>query len=343
MNSSDRTKLPRNEAKQVVTGGFGMLGSNLVSKMAGDGYQVVVIDNDFRGMKKHALALWDEHGVTDRIRLIEADIREVAMTPDQHPDLDGAGCLIHLADVVAGIGYVFGNQYKILHENIEIDRAAFELASALQVSKLIYASTACAFNQTKQRSLDSRISIKSDLYPAYPESTYGWAKTVGDISLENLAPDLGIAKTTIFFHNLIGTPCDFWSEKSQFLPAISKRAVDVLQEESPSLTVWGSGKQGRALVPVPLAVAAIEHAVRNPSRYYHVGPEFCTSVLEVAQLVTRNLGRDYLIEFDTTKPEGDIGRSVDPDEECKVPGMEISQQDVEAAIGETVKWISDRS
>lgn len=343
MTAPNGTNVLQTAQNILVSGGFGMLGSNLASRLAAAGHEVTVIDSNYRGMKDHALALWDANDVTARIRVIEADIRDVERSPGMRAELEGASCFIHLADVVAGIGYVFGNQYKILHENIEIDRAAFEVASGLGVAKLIYASTACAFNQDRQRSLDSKISIQSDLYPAYPESTYGWAKTVGDISLENLAPDMGIEKTTIFFHNLIGTPCDFWSEKSQFLPAISKRAIEAQEAESPALTVWGSGKQGRALVPVPVAAAAIEYAISNPSRYLHVGPEFCTSILEVAQLVTQQLARDFRIEFDTTKPEGDVGRSVDPGEKYKVPDLEISQQDIEVEIRNTVDWISRRS
>lgn len=325
--------------KFVVTGGYGMLGSNLVTRLAKMGHEVVVIDNDIRGMEAYARSMWSELHVGNQITVVEQDIREAVGSDAAIALAKGASGFVHLADIVAGIGYVFGNQYDILHQNISIDKAALEFAMSAGLSRLIYASTACAFNQERQRTIDSKISIANDLYPAFPESTYGWAKAIGDISLENLTSDRELQKTTIFFHNLLGTPCDYWSAKAQVVPAISKRAVDSSGDESPSLVVWGSGQQGRAFVPVQKAVDAIIHAINEPQRYYHVGPEFCTTILEASQEIVALLGDRHTIEFDRTKPEGDLGRAVDPSEDCKVPGVQISKKDIALEIRKTVEWV----
>ena len=44
---------PKNKYKILVTGGAGMIGSNLVKKLVDDGHNVFVADNLWRGKKEY--------------------------------------------------------------------------------------------------------------------------------------------------------------------------------------------------------------------------------------------------------------------------------------------------
>ena len=46
---------PKNKYKILVTGGAGMIGSNLVKKLVDDGHNVFVADNLWRGKKEYLL------------------------------------------------------------------------------------------------------------------------------------------------------------------------------------------------------------------------------------------------------------------------------------------------
>ncbi|WP_420590285.1 NAD-dependent epimerase/dehydratase family protein [Bacterioplanoides sp.] len=322
----------------VVTGGLGMLGSNLVNASFSRFDSITVIDSNIRGMKDYAINLWGEN----KYDLIEEDVREISKdNVDKLLSKHGDIYFVHLADVVAGIGYVFNNQFSILEENTSIDIAAFKLSKMIDASKVLYASTACVFNQASQRSLDAKVSISKDLFPANPESTYGWAKLFGELALFNLydeADNVGV----IYFHNLIGTPCDFWSERSQMLPSIVNRLLSLPDDEPKVLTVWGSGKQGRALVPVQLAVESILNtlSLEKIQKRNQVGPEFCTSIREVAEILLSKTDGKYVLDFDLTKPEGDIGRSVAAGESRLV--AKITMDDIRQVIGDVYLWVKER-
>ncbi len=321
----------------VVTGGYGMLGSNLVKESLGRYSKVIVIDSDVRGMKKYAHMLWGEAD----LHIFERDIRNLTLSEIENiRSLIGNENLyfVHLADIVAGIGYVFSNQFSVLDENTSIDMASFKLAKKLGASKVIYASTACVFNQNSQRSIESKVSMSRDLYPAYPESTYGWAKLYGELALFNLF-DEDDDVAVIYFHNLIGFPCDFASNKSQMLPGLINRLIRLKADDDKQLLVWGSGNQGRALVPVSVAVSAITTLLSQTKmvRRNHVGPRFCTSVKAIASHLLTLMPDGYSLKFDETKPEGDIGRSVADDEDLIVD--EIYLDDILHTINATFTWI----
>ena len=140
----------------IVTGGLGMLGSNLVNASFDLFDKITVIDSNIRGMKQYALELWGANNVN----LINQDLRYLSEEAINNlKNSEDVIYFVHLADVVAGIGYVFNNQFSILEENTSIDIAAFKLSKLLEADKVLYASTACVFNQNSQRSIESKISI----------------------------------------------------------------------------------------------------------------------------------------------------------------------------------------
>ena len=91
----------------MVTGGAGMIGSNLVKRLVKTGCRVSVVDNLWRGKKEYLL---DDGGkpVIDMDRDFHETDLSIPGAVD--PLLEGVDYVIHLADIVAGIGYVFNNQ-----------------------------------------------------------------------------------------------------------------------------------------------------------------------------------------------------------------------------------------
>ena len=331
----------------IITGGFGMVGSNLVFSTFHHFDRIVIIDSNVRGMKSKSQQFLSQKlgkDYTDKVFVIESDVR--SLSSDEVNELIlGEAYFVHLADIVAGIGYVFNNQYHILTENVTIDVAAFELALAVNVKKVVYASTACVFNQNSQRSIDSKVSIEKDLFPSFPESTYGWAKLYGELAMINLFEGKNISHDVIYFHNMVGYPCDYWSDKTQVIPSICKRILDneyVNQENK--LSVWGSGNQGRALVPVHMATDFVTNNLLQINqddglRRMQYGPDFCTSVGEMATKLNDISDFNQEIVFDKTKPEGDIGRSV---AEQDLPfGALVLQTDIDNALLNTFNWIKE--
>jgi len=87
-------------AHVLVTGGAGMIGSNLVKRLVAEGHRVSVADNLWRGRRENLL---DGRGrpVIDLER--DLHVVDLAVPGVADPLFEKAACVFHLADVVAGI------------------------------------------------------------------------------------------------------------------------------------------------------------------------------------------------------------------------------------------------
>ena len=88
----------------LVTGGAGMIGSNLVKRLAGQGHSVCVVDNLWRGRRSY---LRDDSGKAAIDLDRDLHVRDLSLAGQLDDLLPGVDRVYHLADIVAGIGYVF--------------------------------------------------------------------------------------------------------------------------------------------------------------------------------------------------------------------------------------------
>ncbi|MFN3643625.1 MAG: NAD-dependent epimerase/dehydratase family protein [Gemmobacter sp.] len=289
----------------LVTGGAGMIGAALVRRLLAEGMRVTVVDNLWRGRREWLAAA----GLDLERAFHEADLARPGVLD---PLLPGVDYVFHLADVVAGIGYVFANQGFILRQNLLINtHVVASVAQARHLKGYIYVGTACSFPQGKQTGPDAPPLREGDLFPADPESAYGWSKLMGQIEAGLMAAETGIPVALPILHNVYGAPCDFSRERSQVIPALVRRAIEYPAEGD--FTVWGNGAQGRAFVHVDDVVEGLMAAMTRGLGQgpIQIGPDRCTTIREVAETVVNVSGKNIDIRYDTTRPMGDLGRCAD--------------------------------
>lgn len=236
----------------MVTGGCGMIGSNLVKRLVKEGWDVYVADNLWRGKIEN---LNDENGKP----VIDLDThffkKDLSIYEEAESVVGITDYVVHLADIVAGIDYVFSNQGELFRVNNLINSNLFAACrkAGKEKIKLLYVGTVCSFPLTRQNMLNPEPLHEDELFPAMPESAYGWSKLMGQLEIGYLEKETGIPCCTLMFHNVYGTPTDF-GERSQVIPALIRKAVNYPKEE---FVVWGSGEQGRAFIHVNDIVNAL--------------------------------------------------------------------------------------
>lgn len=292
--------------KICVTGGAGMIGSNLVKRLVADQHEVKVIDNLWRG-KMVNLEVNGKYLINLKNDFFNIDLNNPANIPTVEKIIGNVDVVIHLADIVAGIGYVFNKQYEIFTLNNSINTNLFRAASNTNIKKLIYVGTACSFPLELQKGLDSVLN-DGDLFPANPESAYGWSKLIGQLELRYLAEIVPFEINTLMFHNVYGPNCEYEGERTQVIPSLINRIIET--KDGDTIEVWGSGNQGRAFVYVDDIVEAINKTIHktNLPEYMQIGPNYCTSIKELVETLIEISGKKINIHFDITKPEGDKGR-----------------------------------
>ncbi|WP_449039735.1 NAD-dependent epimerase/dehydratase family protein [Parabacteroides goldsteinii] len=323
-------------SKILVTGGCGMIGSNLVKRLVKEGHEVTIIDNLWRGKKEY---LNDKDGIP----VIDMDTHffnlDLSINEGIDEIVEQNEYVIHLADIVAGIDYVFSNQGDLFRLNNLINTNLFHSvrkAGKDKVKGLIYVGTACSYPLTRQNSLDVIPLKEEELFPALPESAYGWSKLMGQLEIGFLEKETGIPCCTLQFHNVYGSPCDY-GQRSQVIPALIRKAINYPNEE---FNVWGSGKQGRAFIHVDDIVDALVLALEKGwgHDWIQIGPSVCTSIREIAEAVIRISGKDITPFYDTTKPEGDKARSADYSKAKEILGWE-PKVSLEDGLKQQYDWV----
>jgi nucleoside-diphosphate-sugar epimerase len=323
----------------LVTGGCGMIGSNLVKRLVKEKNEVYVIDNLWRGKLEY---LNDERGnpvINTDTHFFNIDLSVADQTDNIVPEVD---YVVHLADIVAGIDYVFSNQGDLFRMNNLINSNmihACRKAGKERLKGFVYVGTVCSFPATRQDSLNVVPLKEEELFPALPESGYGWSKLVGQIETGFLEKETGIPCSILMFHNVYGSPCDY-GERSQVIPALIRKAVRYPEE---AFHVWGSGRQGRAFVHVDDVVNALCQTLDKGlgQGVIQIGPPVCTSIREIAELIVKISGKDIRIFYDTTKPEGDKARCADYSKAQRILGWE-PQVSLEKGLKQQFNWVKQQ-
>ena len=321
----------------LVTGGCGMIGSNLVKRLVKDGgWDVYVVDNLWRGKVEY---LNDENGNPVIDLNTHFYKKDLAVYEEAAEVVGKTDYIVHLADIVAGIDYVFKNQGELFRINNLINSNLFDCcrkAGKEKIKGLIYVGTVCSFPLTRQNTLNPEPLREEELFPALPESAYGWSKLMGQLEIGYLEQETGIPCCTLMFHNVYGTPTDY-GERSQVIPALMRKAINYPNEK---MSVWGSGEQGRAFIHVNDIVEALVLALEKGwgQGYIQIGPSHCTSIKEIAEKIVKISGKDMVPEYDITKPEGDKARCADYSKAKSVLGWEPTVS-LEDGLKESYEWI----
>lgn len=315
-----------------------MIGSNLVRRLVKEGWDVSVVDNLWRGKVEY---LYDEDGKA----LIDLDRKFYKLDlcdPGACESVIGkTDYIVHLAARVAGIEYVFENQGDIFRINNLINSNVFHAARKAgrdKIKGLIYVGTACSFPYTRQNTPDPEPLREDELFPAYPESAYGWSKLMGLLEAGYLEKETGIPCCTLILHNAYGTPTDY-GDRSQVIPALIRKAVNFPNEE---YIVMGNGEQERAFIHVDDIIDALVLALDKGwgEGCIQIGPSYCTSIKKVAETIISISGKKIDPCFDTSKPEGNKARCADYSKAGKILGWE-PKVGLEEGLGRCYKWIEN--
>jgi len=324
----------KNELNKIfITGVAGMIGSNLARKILKSGHAVVGIDNLWRGTLDNISDLMEHENFSFR----KADI---ISDTDWFSDMKHEDTIIHVADIVAGIGYVFANEWDVFSSNLKINNMIAQIVTNFEPERLIYLGTACSYPQNMQRSVNESVLQESDKFPADPESGYGWSKLIGEIEFKLAVKDASTKLIVLDLHNVYGWPCVYNDETSQVIPSLINRA---LLSKNGKLEVWGDGSQGRGFLHVNDVISAVEKSIdySGDVSNFMIGPDFCTSISELANIIVAN---DLLpvneVIYDTSKPMGDIGRFANSSLAQKELGWSVStdfSEEINAPIEKIVE------
>ena len=165
-----------------VTGGASFIGSTLVDQLLARGAKRVRIVDD---LTSGHLGNLRQHLGTGKVDFLQADLREPGVA---RATMQGVDTVFHLAADHGGRGYVDLHQAGPA-SNFFLDGLVFAEALKAKVKKVVFASSGCVYPNFLQSDTQKEVYLTEDLTkgPNDADNTYGWAKLMGEFTLQAYA------------------------------------------------------------------------------------------------------------------------------------------------------------
>jgi len=176
-------------SKVLVTGGAGLIGSEIVRKHVDMGDKVIVVDNLSTGSYSNLA------DVIDRIDFYKED---AGNQKSMKRHLEGVEKVYHMAATV-GVDLVLGHDREVAENDYLTAKTLFELSSEAGVGVMLFASTSEAYGKFNQKMLP----MKEDAHFT-PDTVYGFAKYAAELELRELCRKDGMCGVSVRYFNVYG-------------------------------------------------------------------------------------------------------------------------------------------
>jgi UDP-glucose 4-epimerase len=309
----------------LVTGGASFIGSHLVEDLVGEGANVRVAD-DFSSGETGNLA-----AVENKIEIVSGNLKHYTFTDEATDNID---TVFHLAADHGGRGYI-SNYPANCATNMALDNIVYETAAKNDVDRICFASSACTYptdiQQERQRLREDMVSF-DERGGAYADEVYGWAKLMGERSLQayNEQYDIDTSAVRIF---------TAYGPRENETHAIVAFMAKAYAGQDP-FQIWGDGEQTRNFTYVKDITNALRLAAENitDGTPVNAGISRYVTMNEAVEIIF-----DYLdwepdeINYMTDKPQGVRHRAADTTRAEELLGWE-PQYTVEEGIKNTLDW-----
>ncbi|MEE9374575.1 MAG: NAD-dependent epimerase/dehydratase family protein [Saprospiraceae bacterium] len=313
--------------KALVCGSGGFIGGHLTKRLKGEGYWVRGVD-----IKKHDF----ENDHSDEFIL--GDLRKHGICKRAIKNVD---VVFQLAADMGGAGYLFtgDNDAEVMHNSALINLNILDLCRSEKISKIFYSSSACVYPQYNQEDPESPICTENTVYPAQPDSEYGWEKLFSERLYLTYAKNHNIDVKVARFHNIFG-PKGTWRDGREKAPAAICRKVAVAKDGG-TIEIWGDGLQTRSFLCIDECIEGIWRLINSEFRGpVNIGSDELISINDFAKMIIKLSGKNIQIKH-TKGPIGVKGRTSDNTLIFKELGW-APKLPLEQGIMKTYDWVFDQ-
>lgn len=250
----------------IVTGGAGFIGSHLTEELLIEGHSVTVVDNFTTGRLKNL----PEH---PRLKLWSKNILNCQPEDFTQP-IDGIAHLAATPSVIQS----WNQPLESHHNNLSAIIAVLFLCKALNIPRLVFASSAAVYGNKAQLPI-------SEEQQTYPISPYGLQKLVSEQYANLFAKQLGLSFIALRLFNVFGPRQDPNSPYTGVISIFTR----AMQKGLP-ITIYGDGTQTRDFIFVKDVASAFTKALTAPLPIgscltCNVGTGQETSMLELVNIL----------------------------------------------------------
>ncbi len=267
-------------AKIYVAGHRGMVGSAILRKLEKEGYTNLLTRTS------------SELDLRDQIAVAE-------FFKSEKPEY------VFLAAAKVG-GIVANNTYRaeFLFDNLQIQNNIIHQSYLNDVKKLMFLGSSCIYPKMAPQPLKEEYLLTGLLEET--NEPYAIAKITGIKMCDAYRAQYGCNYISAMPTNLYGYNDNYHPQNSHVLPALIRKFHEAKINNSPNVTIWGSGTPMREFLFADDLADACYYLMQNYNEPHliNVGTGEDLTIKDLAILIKDIVGFKGELVFDSTKPDG---------------------------------------
>ena len=280
--------------KAIVTGVAGFLGSFLSEELLNNDYEVVGVDNFFRGRQEYL----PEHNnfKFKKIDLAKNPEKITELIQNENPDI-----VFHYA-AINGTKYFYDIPYQVINDNVRITQNVLNACKHSTVEKIVYASSSETYGEPMQVPTPETHPILLNIHTN--RDSYASSKAICDFYTKLFAREFKIKYLILRIFNTYGPRMDT-SEYGQVIPEFINKMFNQKQ-----FTIIGDGKHTRSFCYVDDHTRLVRQlAEKTSNEVVNIGNDSETTIDDLAKKI-------HEIENKEFKPKYLPAREYDHKKRC---------------------------
>ena len=201
-----------------------------------------------------------------------------------------------------------------IYENLGIQTNVIHQSYLSKVRRLLFLGSACIYPRDCPQPIKEEYMLTGPLEPT--NDAYSVAKIAGLKMCQAYNRQYGTQFLSVMPINLYGPNDNFDLETSHVIPALIRKFYQAQRDHLPTVPVWGTGKPRREFLYVDdLAEACVfllslsdeqygQLLQDDPPALINIGYGKDMSIRELAELISRIVGYEGVITWDSSRPDG---------------------------------------
>lgn len=296
----------------LVTGASGFVGSNLAPLLRATGCTLYA----------------PSHGEADLLE--QAQVRK--LLAETGPEL-----VIHLAGRVGGILANRDSPADFCRDNLLMGTLVLHEAWQAGAAKFLTLMGGCSYPG------EAPSPIKEDQlwcgYPAEESAPYSLAKAMVHEMARAYRRQYGFNAVVLVPGNLYGPHDNFDLQSAHVIPALIRKYVEARERRADRVVAWGTGRPVRDFVYVEDVCRAIMLAIEryDSSELINISSGQPVAIRRLVELIADVTGYDGEIEWDSSKPDGQMEKGFDVIRMRELLGFECTTP-LREGLQRTVQW-----
>jgi len=272
--------------KVLVTGGAGMVGRALVTKLLKQGAQVEIAD------------LHKPLDLEPKVKFTSGDLRYLNVCEEI---CQGKDYVFNIIGVKGSPKACAEQPADFMVPMLQFNTNMMEAARKANVKWYLYTSSVGVYSPAD-------VFYEDDVWKTFPspnDKFAGWAKRMGELQAEAYAIQYGWNNVSIVRPaNIFGKYDNFNPVNSMVIPSLIRKA-----QENDVLEVWGNGSPVRDFIFADdVADAMMQCVEKQVTEPINLGSGLGYSIKDLVDIVVDKSGKDLQVKWLTDKPNGDAIR-----------------------------------